>query len=516
MLWLGCLLLLCLIPVGRVSGDGLGYAARFTAGSWKWNPNHLLFEPGGASWHWLFAAAGSTRPVVDQLKTLSTAAGALAAALFRYCLAPRLAGRRWSANYATAWMVLGSTYSRMMLSDKFEMIQMPLLVGLAAALLLYLERPGFLRAAAAGAAAGGAALFFIANALLGVTAAVALGVLHAVRREWSMAVRASSGTLAGLLLVALPVLGATWWLTAPDRSLASWLFGYAGGSAPMRVALVYGTSWNPQEVATAAARATYGAASAAVDLEPAVAAVRDEGSPGRATVIAVAWLLSAATLAAGLRQALRRAAEPSAQAALLLQAVWWPAVLGFGLYWNSSDDQFYFQLAVPFAALVALLPARGRGAAAVVLCGAAALAWNASDIARRFILYPRAAYSAALEQAIAGAGLIVTPGYDEAAFLLALAGKRVEAERLSITELALEGPPEQGLEHLSSAVRHCLATGRRIDLVDVYDGPPLGPPWKFLHRLGYERAALVRSLAPFAVDPEPRRVGPFLVRSARP
>jgi hypothetical protein len=167
LLWLAGLLLLARVPVGRVSGDGLGYALRFAAGAWGWNPNHLLFEPAGMAWHRALAVLGSTRPVVDQLKLLSLASGALAAALFRWGVARRLADRRWAANYATAWLVLGSTYSRLLVGDEFHMIQMPFLVLLAAAVLRHLERPGLARALAAGAAAGGAALCFASNVLLG-------------------------------------------------------------------------------------------------------------------------------------------------------------------------------------------------------------------------------------------------------------------------------------------------------------------------------------------------------------
>jgi hypothetical protein len=266
-------------------------------------------------------------------------------------------------------------------------------------------------------------------------------------------------------------------------------------------------------VAQAAAHAAYGAASAAVDLAPAVAAVRDENAPGRAALLALAWLLAAVALGGGLWNALRERAEPRAEAVLLFQAIWWPAILAFGFYWNNSDDQFYFQLAVPFGALAAR---GGRLATLLLLCGATALTWNAVDVLHRFIAYPRAEWTAALLRETDGACLIVEPGWDDASNLLTLAGSRGIPERLALTELAVAMPPQPGLARLSAAVQRCLAAGRRVDLIDLYDSPPYRFPWKFLRQLGYEPESLRRTLDPFGVDSASRRAGPFRLRSLRP
>ncbi len=515
LLWLAALLLLGLVPVGRISGDGLGYAGQFAAGTWRLNPNHLLFEPAGAAWHRLSVALGSRRPIVDQLKLLSLLTGAFGAALFRWGVARRLADRRWIANWATAWLVLGSTYLRLLVDDEFHLIQMPFLVGFAVALLVYLERPGFRRAVVAGAVAGGAALCFISNALLGLLAAVVLGARHLRRRERGEACRLAAGLLAGFLLVAGTGLGAVWGYLQPGRPFVSWLTSYSGGSAPARAGLAYGLRWTPGGVGSGLAHAAYGAASAAVDLAPAVAAVRDENAFGRAAVIALAGLLAALALGGGLWNAFRRREEPRAAAVLLLQAIWWPAILAFGFWWNNSDDQFYFQLAVVFGALATQHPHKRRGVAFLVACGAAALAWNAVDVTERFFTYPRAALTNALLRETGGACLIVTPGWDDASNLLILADGRVRPAQLSLTALAVAMPAAPGLARLSAAVEHCLQAGGRVDLVDLYDAAPYQFPWKFLRQLGYEPEALRRTLAPFGVDPAPRRAGPFRLRSIR-
>jgi hypothetical protein len=592
-LWLTALLLLWLVPIGRVSGDGAAYAAKITAGIWLWNPNHLLFGPAGAAWCHLLAMLGSTRPPVDQLKMLSILAGAVGAGLFRTALAPRLAPRRWAANHATAWLVLAAAPAHQLLDDEYHMIQMPLLVGLAAALPYCLERGGFRRSLAAGALAGGAALCMISNALLGVTAAAALGAWHLAQGERRAAGRTAAGVLAGLLLAGGSGLGAAWWLSHPDKPPAAWLLSYAGGAAPPRGIASYGTRGTAAGIADAATRTAYGAAKAAVDLGPAVTAVRDERRPGRAVPIILAWLAAAAALAGGLSQALRLRREPAARNALLLQAVWWPAVLAFGLFWNDSSDQFYFQLAVPFAALAALLPgtrrrlrvddvnvpkwalsindyaplkvsigsapqppspapqgspssrldavhaatsaassgrpaprppvpATGWLASALLLCSAAALLWNGADVVRRVVLYPRAAWTADLLRELAGAGLVVTPGYDDAAILLYLAAPHPAIPHLSLTTIAVEEPAAQGLPQLAAAIQRSLAAARRVDLIDIWDAAPEQSPWKYLRRLGYDRDALLATLrplgplGPLSVDARPRAAGPFLIRSIRP
>ena len=48
----------------------------------------------------------------------------------------------------------------------------------------------------------------------------------------------------------------------------------------------------------------------------------------------------------------------------MIATAWLVAILGFGFFWNNSDDQFYFQMAPAFGVLAARIPAR-RGRAAV-------------------------------------------------------------------------------------------------------------------------------------------------------
>ncbi|HYG61191.1 MAG TPA: hypothetical protein VEL74_01310, partial [Thermoanaerobaculia bacterium] len=195
---------------------------------------------------------------------------------------------------------------------------------------------------------------------------------------------------------------------------------------------------------------------------------------------------------------------------ILLAFAWLLTVLGFGLFWNNSDDQFYFQLAVAFGALAARIP---RGPILALSC--VGLLWNLVDVGHRHVLYPRQERIALLEKEIRGACLVVYPGFDEASMLLALSEAGRETARLPITNLATTLPPEEGTRALADRVRGCVETGGRVVLLDLYDTPPDRNPWKFLRRLGYERSDLHAVLAGLPVDKASRRVGPFRVREAK-
>ncbi len=228
------------IPIGFVSNDGLGHSLGFASGSWHLNPNPLLFEPLGAWWQ--TAWKGSVREPVDALKLLSALSGALAAGLFRWRVAPRVAETRWAANHATAWLAFSSAFLRLWVSDETHMIQMPFVVALAWLALAYLERPSFGRSLALGAAVGLAALTFISNLLLGIALGVVLSAWHLRRWEPRLALGGAVGLGLGSALVAGSVLLLAW--PGTPRFL-DWLIRYGGGPQSPRVDLAYGLvhSW---------------------------------------------------------------------------------------------------------------------------------------------------------------------------------------------------------------------------------------------------------------------------------
>jgi hypothetical protein len=472
-------LVLLLLPIGHVSPDGLGQSHNLSAGFSRWNPNHLFVEPLGAWWMSL-AEINSREEAVDHLRRLSILAGSLAAGLFRFGVASRLAPSRLAANHATAWLAFSSAFLRLWVMDEAYMVQMPAVVGVAWLTLRYLERPSLPRSLAAGASVTLAAAFFIENLLLGPALALAL---------WKRPKHAAA-VLLGQLATA-PVFAAAWMASSTPYGFLDWMTRYGGGSVPTRVEAAYGMT----DFFESIVRALYGAACALVDLAPLVAAFRDQMDP-------TVPLRAAGFLAGGIAAccALLFARERSA---LLLAGIFAAAVLAFGIYWNNSDDQFYVQLAVAFGALGARL--RGK---AVVL-GMIALLWNVMDVGYRRVFYPRQERLAMIETELGKAGLIVYPGFDEMEVLLVL---KPVAPTVSMTGSSLRFPPEEGLKNLSAVILNTLREGRSVAVVDVVDVSPSRPPWKFLKRMGYDHARVVDTLDSFAMERSPERVGPFIVR----
>ncbi len=470
-------LVLLLLPIGHISPDGVGQSHNLSAGFSHWNPNHLLVEPLGAWWMNL-SDIGSRAEAADHLRRLSILAGSLAAGLFRFGVARRLAPSRFAANHATAWLAFSSAFARLWVMDEAYMVQMPAVVGVAWLILRYLERPSLPRSLAAGLSVTLAAAFFIENLLLGPALALAL---------WKRPKHAA-GALIGTLAT-VPVFAAAWASSPTPHGFLDWMTRYGGGSDTPRVEAAYGMT----DFFVSTARALYGSACALVDLTPLVAAFRDQ-------MDLTVPLRAAAFLAACC--ALLFARDRSA---LLLAGIWAAAVLAFGIYWNNSDDQFYVQLAVAFGALGARL--RGK---AVVL-GMIALLWNVVDVGYRRVLYPRQERLATIEK-LGEAGLIVYPGFDEMEVLLEL---KPVAPAVSMTSYSVRLPAEEGLERLTDGIGETLARGLPVALVDIVDVPPTRSPWKFLRRMGYEHAEVVKTVRRFPLAPA-HRVGPFTVRWIRP
>lgn len=484
-------LVLLLLPIGHVSPDGLGQSHNLAAGFSRWNPNHLLVEPLGAWWMDL-ADPASRADAVDHLRRLSILAGSLAAGLFRFGVARRLTETRLAANHATAWLAFSSAFARLWVMDEVHMVQMPAVVAVAWLTLRYLEKPSFLRSLAAGASVALAAAFFVENLLLGPALVLALW-----RRP-----RHATGALLGQL-AAVPVFAAAWAFSQTPHGFLDWMTRYGGGSQLRRVEEhAYGMT----DLLESTVRALYGSACALVDLAPQVAVFRDVLDlnlwPAGAFAAGSAALFSALLLC------LRGRSEPANRAALLLVGVWAAAVLAFGIYWNNSDDQFYVQLAVAFAALASRLPLKSKAA----VLGMLALLWNVVDVGNRRVFYPRQERLAMIERELGQAGLIVHPGFDEMGVLLTL---KPVAPAVSLTEYSVSYPPEEGLEHLFFTILGVLREGRSVAVVDVVDVAPTRPPWKFLKRMGYDQAKVVDTVDSFALEITPERLGPFSVRWIR-
>ena len=513
LLWLVLpLVVLSTIPIGFVSTDGLGHSRSFASGSWRLNPNHLLFEPLGAWWQTAWTAGG--REPVDTLKLLSALSGALAVALFRWTVAPRVARSRWAANHATAWVACSSAFIRLWVSDETHMIQLPFVVAVAWLALVYLDRPSIGGSVALGVAVGLATLTFISNLIIGIALGVVLSAWHLHRRELGRAMGNAAALALGTAGSSIPVFFLAWLFARGEVGFFDWLTRYGGGHVPPRAMLAFGLERSWRGLAESAIRSLYGAASSLVDLTPLAAAVRDRQAPSPEVVFgALAFVAAAATMARGLSTACAEPSRPSNRGALVLMMSWLAAIVGFGIFWNNSDDQFYFQLAPVFGVLAGRLSGRRDRAATVFLVlSLAGLCWNVFDVGAHRVFYPRHARMALLEGEVRGACLVVYPGFDEPELLLGMSRSSASIERLAVTTLSIQYPVEEGVRALRNRIEDCRRGGGRVVLVDLFDLPPRRSPWKFLRRLGYDHAAIVRALEGFSVDRASRRVGPFTVR----
>ena len=514
-------LVLGLAPIGVVSGDGLAQSLSYTLGTWRWNPNHLLLEPVGAWWQGMLTHLDVPLAPPDVLTRLSVVCGSLALGLFRGAVAPALTSSRWAANHATAWLALSAGFATHWVSNEAHMIQMPFLVLSAAAVAHYAARPSWRLGLGVGAAVGLAALAFVSDALLAPALALTIGVWHVRRREGRAAVGAAVAIGLGAVLVAGVGFLLAWAGAAPPGvGLLHWVRAYAGGGGAQRVAVEYGLS-SLSGLPVAVGRAGYGAASALVDLAPVVEALRDHDaarlwSVGSALRV-VAFTAAVGVVVASAAGFVRRPGDPSATAVRFIVVGWTLAVLPFDVYWNNSDLQFYFQLAVPLAALIAsLAPDRLRRVGLVSILSGGALVWDAGDLTFRQVLYPWQVRVAQLGAAIGDAGLVVYPGEDEIEQILFFVKAPPRAARLSITSLAEHQPARVGLEALRTRVEHTLAAGGRVATIGIFDVPPRSNPWKFLGTLGYDLGEVRAVLERFPLDSVATHAGPFPVRVVHP
>lgn len=512
-------LVLTTITIGFVSGDGLAKTVAYRSGTWFLNPNHLIFEPLGAWWQHFLTRLGVARPDPDKLKLLSVLSGAAAVALLRVGVTGPLAPSRFAANHATAWAALSSAFTRLWISDETHMIQMPFLALAAIVTLRYMTVPSLTTSIAIGTFIGVSALCFISNILLAPALILVIGSWFIARRDWPNALRLALGIVGAIALICGTAFLSVWYGTAASTTtFLRWMTTYAGGHAPPHVISAYGTTLSLRGVFVAMARTVYGSASALVDLAPFVQLFRDNELIRLSPILGLLALLTALTVLARLLfRVIVTRHERSSAVVLLLLLAWLLAVLPFALYWNNSDDQFYFQLAIPLAVLVTTSRLKKRPASlAVAVLSGLVLLWNTADLVDRYIRYPRAERVAVLQSIVADAGLVIFPGQDEVGQLLFFVTGWDRERGVSLMSLATKYNPEDGLSILERRVRETLGSGQHVTVVSIYDTPPQASPWKDLRSLGYEHSLIEGFFQKFPVERTTKWVGPFSVRSISP
>ncbi len=121
-----------------------------------------------------------------------------------------------------------------------------------------------------------------------------------------------------------------------------------------------------------------------------------------------------------------------------------------------------------------------------------------------------------IELAVDGAGLVIYPGDDEVGALLYFADRSLYGEALSLIFLAEREQPEDGLPRLDRKINEVLASGKRVNVVSVFDVERSAQPWPGLRALGYDEERLLAFLRHYPMETTSNRLGPFTVRHILP
>jgi hypothetical protein len=505
--------ILACIPIGAVSGDGLSQSNLYATGTWHWNPNHLLYEPLGAWWQQTLGRLQIPRTAPDTLKLLSILSGAVTLGIFRRGIAGYVAANRRAANVATLWVAMLAAYAALWISDETQMVQMPFLALTGAALLHYLDTPSTNMAAMVGGAAAIATLFYVSHALLVIAVAGTVLLSHRQllpRRTAFMHAAVVAGTAA---VVGLVVTGAAWQSTAPEEiGLIEWLTSYGGGHTGGQFASSFGIRFTPSGIAVAGARAVYGSALALVDITPSVDMLRFRSVTWDGVLAGVACLAAGALCIAAILYAIAHRTDRRTHHALMLAATFAAATLVFAFLWNNSDDQFYFQLAIPTGALIAASGLVSRRSLWTVAY-TTVIAWNAITFVRQYVLYPRWEYANGIATAVRGADMILYPGRDELWRILYFVPADARQRRVDLATIVDKLPRNEGLAMLRDSLTAAVHRGERIDIVGIADAPLHQPPWKHFREIGYTATDFQRMIDNAGTLCQRTSVGPFSIRT---
>ncbi|CAN5737816.1 hypothetical protein BH23GEM11_BH23GEM11_05250 [soil metagenome] len=501
LLWLvgSSVLFALILPIGYVSGDTVPLAERLAEGSWVWNPNRLLMEPGAALWVRLLSPLRLDYPVPDQLSMLSLLSGALSIAVVRGWIIPRVAERRWVRNFATAWFALGAAWAIVALYGYPVMLQMPFLVVMVALLLASPagEKPPLL--VLAGAAGGLAALAWISNAM--IVAGLGCGVGFLAWQRHGFRAAASRVALLGgssILVLFLP-LALVWnQVIVTELGFLEWMRSYGGG-VDSRLADDFGIRPGLAGLGSAIVRAGYGASMATVDLSPLAAWVRGVEVDGfRIGSRIVAFAAGVVALLAVVAGVVRNPSSlsPGRKEILVMTASFVLPVLLFGILWDTTDDKFYFQLAIPMVMAMGTIDWWwDRKWRPWLVVASIPLAFNAFDVMDRYVLYDRAGKVDALDRAYGAAELVIMPGYDDVGKLSYFVLDRGERRR-AITWFADRYSPDEGIPELTRMLSDARQSCRRVVVVDIMDRTAVGNPWRILAATdGYDLESVQRVIA---------------------
>ena len=454
------------------------FTPHIAAGVFEWDPSHLLMQPAVVLWHRYLGFGETARASQERFNAFCAA---LSLGIFYFLLLRLGVGPAWRV-LLTALAACSYNLLNLATSGHIKLAVLPFLtLSLAHAMLWERDetaggsgRGGLLAASAV--ELGIACVFLISSALIAPFLALAvLGVsLRAGRGLWrslgraaavgalsggtALAVLAGSGQFLGLLasksVQRPPSAGAI-------ETLARGVFGtvqsfvYVGNFGAML------RTWMAGDGSFLAAhRRTFLA----------------EGAVFLAAAALLAWIYGEALL----RLVRGRGAV----------AVPWAFVLGalaFTIPWNLNESDFYFQIVLPTAALIAVLtvafPTRSRWITALLL-----LALVAGTVLPGWALpkrrYPLSRYNAELRARLTPRDLALYwfdyTGGPSLIFMKLPGVTHLYPDRM----YERDPDPARFFPRLAHAVDSRLAAGGRVYLFGILDGRTWHAPWPILRREG--------------------------------
>jgi hypothetical protein len=223
---------------------------------------------------------------------------------------------------------------------------------------------------------------------------------------------------------------------------------------------------------------------------------------------AAVLLATAAALGALLAWMWRRRREE-----LVLLTAWWVAgYLVFNLFWDNSDDQFWFAILPPLwlcaaraLGLASASQAAPSGTAAERGAGTRALAAGVAFLLAAntaFVVAPLTCVdlegARAAHRDLSSPGMVeIYPGWDRVTHLFTPADDE-HVRRIALLDVALQRDPQGArMEDLPGIVEEALRDGRRVVVARLYDRDRFPDPWEHLDRLDWPRARISALLERF-------------------
>jgi hypothetical protein len=492
------------------SGDGLVYLGHIHSGVLIWNPNHLLMDPVGYGWYLLLKTLGIPITALGTLKLLSGLASITALLVFHAVLVELEVSSRPMRMLGVLGLFFSRNFLSMAISEEFFMIQMPLLIaafwlGIRWIHLTYAGASGTRLLVGLGIILALATAVMVNNCLLLFSSGLAVTFIQRQGRGWRPGRVAWVGGAAFLVIV--PIFGVAYVLSGTEESLLAWLLSYQGQRQNPLGAL-YGLEQNLRGIVVGSSRLVYSLLHNFIDSGDLGAILKSrltsqplEFSPDWTLALMGGVLLLATIVLLG-ALAFWVARFGIKRSVVQYGVVWVAAYLLFNLFWNNSDDQFWFQL-LPVIWIWLIISLGGidektHSAApairkwphlATAILGAyfsLLMVTNTMMVVAPVTFVDLKSKRDAHQHLIRAGDLEIIPGWDDLSAWLVPEGEIPLFKRKTLMEIALKG--EMG--RLPKMIERHLLGGGRVIIPRLWDLDHVARPWDELAALGWSRSKI--------------------------